>query len=91
MEAPSLGLPSTAMGGQYAIRTLSIMLSRLRLAEPWSDWNIAHISPKEVYFTECAGTIGSDWWSDIKVRNSLFPAGFSAEVYESGTWITCKR
>ncbi|KAF5365060.1 hypothetical protein D9758_010967 [Tetrapyrgos nigripes] len=21
---------------------------------------------KEVYFTECAGTIGSDWWSDIK-------------------------
>lgn len=22
---------------------------------------------KEVYFTECSGTIGSDWWSDIKV------------------------
>ncbi|KII83682.1 glycoside hydrolase family 30 protein [Plicaturopsis crispa FD-325 SS-3] len=21
---------------------------------------------KEVYFTECAGTIGTDWWSDIK-------------------------
>ncbi|KAG9310857.1 glycoside hydrolase family 30 protein [Chiua virens] len=21
---------------------------------------------KEVYFTECSGTIGSDWWSDIK-------------------------
>ncbi|KAH7922519.1 glycoside hydrolase family 30 protein [Leucogyrophana mollusca] len=21
---------------------------------------------KEVYFTECTGTIGSDWWSDIK-------------------------
>lgn len=22
---------------------------------------------KEIYFTECSGTIGSDWWSDIKV------------------------
>ena len=21
---------------------------------------------KEVYFTECAGTLGSDWWQDIK-------------------------
>lgn len=24
---------------------------------------------KEIYFTECSGTIGSDWWSDIKVCN----------------------
>ena len=23
---------------------------------------------KEIYFTECSGTQGSDWWSDIKVR-----------------------
>lgn len=23
---------------------------------------------KEVYFTECTGEYGSDWWSDIKVR-----------------------
>ena len=22
---------------------------------------------KEIYFTECSGTQGSDWWSDIKV------------------------
>ena len=22
---------------------------------------------KEIYFTECSGVIGSDWWSDIKV------------------------
>jgi O-glycosyl hydrolase len=21
---------------------------------------------KEVYFTECTGTVGTDWWSDIK-------------------------
>lgn len=21
---------------------------------------------KEIYFTECSGTMGSDWWSDIK-------------------------
>ncbi|KAG1839309.1 glycoside hydrolase family 30 protein [Suillus subalutaceus] len=28
---------------------------------------------KEVYFTECSGTLGSDWWSDIKVFiNNLF-------------------
>ncbi|KAJ7206033.1 glucan endo-1,6-beta-glucosidase [Mycena pura] len=26
---------------------------------------------KEIYFTECAGTIGSDWWSDIKVCQLL--------------------
>lgn len=23
---------------------------------------------KEIYFTECSGTLGSDWWSDIKVN-----------------------
>ena len=23
---------------------------------------------KEIYFTECTGSYGSDWWSDIKVR-----------------------
>ena len=23
---------------------------------------------KEVYFTECTGTYGSDWWQDIKVH-----------------------
>lgn len=22
---------------------------------------------KEIYFTECTGSYGSDWWSDIKV------------------------
>ena len=30
---------------------------------------------KEIYFTECSGTQGTDWWSDIKVRpfsHSLF-------------------
>ena len=25
---------------------------------------------KEIYFTECTGSFGSDWWSDIKVRPS---------------------
>ncbi|KAJ2920743.1 hypothetical protein H1R20_g16350, partial [Candolleomyces eurysporus] len=25
---------------------------------------------KEIYLTECSGTIGSDWWSDIKVNFS---------------------
>ena len=23
---------------------------------------------KDIFFTECSGTYGSDWWSDIKVR-----------------------
>ena len=32
---------------------------------------------KEVYFTECAGTQGSDWWSDIKVRG--YPLELSHE------------
>ena len=22
---------------------------------------------QDIYFTECSGTVGSDWWSDIKV------------------------
>ena len=26
----------------------------------------ARYPDKEIYFTECAGTFGSDWWSDIK-------------------------
>ena len=26
---------------------------------------------KEIYFTECSGVEGSDWWSDIKVRSFL--------------------
>ena len=26
---------------------------------------------KEIYFTECSGVIGSDWWSDIKVSSFL--------------------
>jgi len=25
---------------------------------------------KEIYFTECSGTYGTDWWSDMKVRRS---------------------
>ena len=29
-----------------------------------------HTIPQEIYFTECSGTYGSDWWSDMKVRNS---------------------
>ena len=27
---------------------------------------------KEIYFTECSGTQGSDWWSDIKVCPSSY-------------------
>jgi hypothetical protein len=38
-----------------------------KVSRTFSDWNVTNISLKDVYFTECAGTIGSDWWSDIKV------------------------
>lgn len=42
-----------------------------------------------IYFTECAGTIGSDWWSDIKVS---LPSNTYLRLLmsRSGTWIICK-
>ncbi|EDR11767.1 glycoside hydrolase family 30 protein [Laccaria bicolor S238N-H82] len=42
---------------------------------------------KEIYFSECAGTIGSDWWSDIKVPLLVSLAVVSEHVLSSGTWI----
>ena len=33
---------------------------------------------KEIYFTECTGTFGSDWWSDIKVF--VFAIEFNKEA-----------
>jgi len=30
---------------------------------------------KEVFFTECSGTIGSDWWSDIKSNTDKITIG----------------
>ena len=49
---------------------------------------------KEIYFTECSGTQGSDWWSDIKVRPFSFltpspPAVTETVANHSGTWTTC--
>lgn len=32
---------------------------------------------KEVFFTECTGTIGTDWWSDIKVSHISIPFGLT--------------
>ena len=29
---------------------------------------------KEIYFTECSGVYGSDWWQDIKVSHRHFHA-----------------
>ena len=60
-----------------------------------SDQNEFHTlyPQKEIYFTECSGTIGSDWWSDIKVR--LLFIGSMTKVHidkqlNSGTWIICE-
>jgi len=33
---------------------------------------------KSIYFTECSGTFGSDWWSDIKASKSFGPAPFKS-------------
>ena len=42
---------------------------------------------KEVYFTECSGSQGSDWWSDIKARRH-FRISVSITLMQSisGTW-----
>ena len=58
---------------------------------------------KEVYFTECTGEYGSDWWSDIKVRGRSarllvflvvchLPLRAHALLRRSsGTWTTCEQ
>lgn len=38
--------------------------------EQQNDWHNAYPN-KELYFTECTGVPGSDWWNDIQVRKSL--------------------
>lgn len=30
---------------------------------------------KEIYFTECTGTVGSDWWNDIQVCHNTVSRG----------------
>ena len=47
---------------------------------------------KEIYFTECSGTIGSDWWSDIKVCDCVAQLWGKVLMlcFCSGTWTTCK-
>ncbi|EEB89682.1 hypothetical protein MPER_12194 [Moniliophthora perniciosa FA553] len=35
---------------------------------------------KEVYFTECSGTLGSDWWTDLKVRLKSFSVLFQVNA-----------
>ncbi|KAL4251807.1 glycosyl hydrolase 30 family protein [Abortiporus biennis] len=48
-----------------ALRTF---LSRLADAASFDDQDTFHnaFPNKEIYFTECSGSMGSDWWSDIK-------------------------
>ena len=46
---------------------------------------------KQIYFTECSGVYGSDWWSDIKVTIlSLSLARLLLILRCSGTWIICR-
>lgn len=45
---------------------------------------------QEIYLSECAGTIGSDWWSDIKVHSLFSLSVVSERVLSSGTWIICQ-
>ncbi|KAL1663291.1 glycoside hydrolase family 30 protein [Schizophyllum commune] len=50
------------------------------------DFHNAH-SDKEIYFTECAGTIGSDWWSDIKwYSDNIFIGGVNHNAVSGLMW-----
>jgi len=42
---------------------------------------------KEIYFTECSGTIGTDWWSDIKwYMDNLFITGITYHSQSGLMW-----
>ncbi|KAJ7166584.1 glucan endo-1,6-beta-glucosidase [Mycena filopes] len=42
---------------------------------------------KEIYFTECSGTIGSDWWSDIKwYMDNLFIGALTHNAHTALMW-----
>ncbi|KAG6830490.1 hypothetical protein H0H92_000498 [Tricholoma furcatifolium] len=42
---------------------------------------------KEIYFTECTGTYGSDWWSDIKwYMDNLFIGALQYEAKSALMW-----
>ncbi len=47
---------------------------------------------KEVYFTECTGEYGSDWWTDVKVCTCVSSPNTLLIDYTppSGTWRTCE-
>ncbi|KAL1740620.1 glycoside hydrolase superfamily, partial [Schizophyllum fasciatum] len=50
------------------------------------DFHNQH-SDKEIYFTECAGTIGSDWWSDIKwYSDNIFIGGVNHNAVSGLMW-----
>ncbi|KAJ6615380.1 glucan endo-1,6-beta-glucosidase [Mycena sp. CBHHK59/15] len=42
---------------------------------------------KEIYFTECSGTIGSDWWSDVKwYMDNLFIGAITHNAHSVLMW-----
>ncbi|KAJ7260891.1 glycoside hydrolase [Mycena haematopus] len=42
---------------------------------------------KEIYFTECSGTLGSDWWSDIKwYMDNLFIGAITHNAQSGLMW-----
>ncbi|KAK7029864.1 glucan endo-1,6-beta-glucosidase [Favolaschia claudopus] len=42
---------------------------------------------KDIYFTECSGTIGSDWWSDIKwYMSNLFTGAITHNARTALMW-----
>ncbi|KAL0952777.1 hypothetical protein HGRIS_007001 [Hohenbuehelia grisea] len=42
---------------------------------------------KEIYFTECSGTFGSDWWSDIKwYMDNLFIGSITHNAHSALMW-----
>jgi len=54
-----------------------------------SDQNNFHTKfpQKEIYFTECTGTIGSDWWSDIKwYMDNIFIGSITYNAHAALMW-----
>ncbi|KAI0270572.1 glycoside hydrolase [Gloeopeniophorella convolvens] len=54
-----------------------------------SDQDTFHVQypTKEIYLTECTGTFGSDWWSDIKwYMDNLFIGAFEHNSHSGLMW-----
>lgn len=68
--APFAGVSFHCYAGAHLYQTCQIIhkIHRKRSLGAYTDQATFHNAypNKEIYFTECTGSTGSDWWSDIK-------------------------